>query len=195
MYCTYLTIYRGNKLPPFYIGSSTIEKINNGYHGSVKSKTYKAIWETELKYNLSKFKTIIISTHLTRIEALTKENSLQVKLQAHKNSMYINKATAHGEFGILTNGFNQQHKQDTKNKISVGIKLAYAEGRLISPFKTMNFSGENNPFYNKIHTEETKIKMRKPKKFVPKKECPYCYKVLDHGNYTKYHGVKCKLNQ
>ena len=31
MYCVYLTIYRGNKLPPFYIGYSSINKIKAGY--------------------------------------------------------------------------------------------------------------------------------------------------------------------
>lgn len=31
IYCTYLTIYTGNKLPPFYIGSTSIK--NNGSYG------------------------------------------------------------------------------------------------------------------------------------------------------------------
>jgi hypothetical protein len=41
IFCTYLTIYSGNKLPMFYIGSSTVKKVVSGYHGSVSSKIYK----------------------------------------------------------------------------------------------------------------------------------------------------------
>jgi hypothetical protein len=36
IYCVYLTCYRGNKLPPFYIGYSTIEKVKDGYKGTVQ---------------------------------------------------------------------------------------------------------------------------------------------------------------
>ena len=60
IYCTYLTVYSGNKLPPFYIGSSSIDIINNGYRGSVSSKEYKQIWKTELKNNSHLFKIMII---------------------------------------------------------------------------------------------------------------------------------------
>ena len=48
IYCTYLTIYSGNKLPTFYIGSTSVEKIEQGYRGSVSSKRYQSIWEKEL---------------------------------------------------------------------------------------------------------------------------------------------------
>lgn len=33
LYCTYLTSYFGNKLPPFYIGYTTVANINRGYRG------------------------------------------------------------------------------------------------------------------------------------------------------------------
>ena len=36
MYCVYLTIYTGNKLPPFYIGSTSLKKINKGYNDLCK---------------------------------------------------------------------------------------------------------------------------------------------------------------
>jgi hypothetical protein len=36
MFAVYLTSYKGNKLPPFYIGSSSVSALNSGYHGSVK---------------------------------------------------------------------------------------------------------------------------------------------------------------
>lgn len=91
-YCTYLTTYRGNKLPPFYIGSTSIERINNGYRGSVESKSYKQIWIDEIKNNPHLFRTIILTSHNTRKEATEKEFQFQLKLLVHRNSLYINKS-------------------------------------------------------------------------------------------------------
>lgn len=108
IYCVYFTVYRGNKLPMFYIGSSNIIKINNGYHGSVKSKTYKQMWENEIENNPHLFKTKIISIHNTRQEALDKEHKLQKQLNVVKSTMYVNMAlaTKNGFFGRNTSKEN-----------------------------------------------------------------------------------------
>lgn len=94
MYCVYLTVYRGNKLPPFYIGSSSVDRVNSGYHGSVVSKKYKNVWQQELKNNPALFKTTIICTHSNRKEAHEKENKLQKALGVVKSKMYINMSFA-----------------------------------------------------------------------------------------------------
>jgi len=58
-FCVYLTIYRGNKLPPFYLGYTKANKIKNeNYHGSVSSKKYKQIFNKEIKENPELFTTI-----------------------------------------------------------------------------------------------------------------------------------------
>lgn len=108
LYCTYLTTYHGNKLPQFYIGSTSIKIIRTGYHGSVKSKLYKEIWNSEILNNPHLFKTKIISTHGTRKEALNKEKILQERLNVVKSSMYINQAiaTVNGFFGMDVSGKN-----------------------------------------------------------------------------------------
>lgn len=46
-YCVYVTTYLGKKLPPFYIGSTSVDNLKNGYKGSVMSKKYKNIWKGE----------------------------------------------------------------------------------------------------------------------------------------------------
>ena len=68
--------------------------------------------------------------------------------------------------------------------------------------------GDKNPFFNKQHTdemkylisiktkermncEEVKNKLRGPK---PKVRCEHCNKMVDAGNYGKWHGSKCKEN-
>ena len=57
MYCVYLTTYKGNKLPPFYIGSTQVVQVERGYHGSVRSKKYEMMWKSELINNPHLFKT------------------------------------------------------------------------------------------------------------------------------------------
>lgn len=69
-YCVYLTIYRGDKFPPLYIGSTSIKRLNEGYRGSVKSIKYQKLWKQEQKQNPHLFETKILSTYFTREEAL-----------------------------------------------------------------------------------------------------------------------------
>lgn len=101
-YCVYLTTYKGSKLPPFYIGSTTIDRINSGYRGSVKSKKYKAKFQEELYKNPHLFKTQIISSYFSRKNAQYKEKQLQTKLNVVKSEMYMNMAIAKdfGWFGM-----------------------------------------------------------------------------------------------
>ena len=94
MYCTYLTTYSGNKLPPFYIGYSTVEKVNSGYMGSVTSRNYKDIWLKEKNERSYLFKTFIISVHSDIKEAQEKEKYLQRHFKVRMNPMYINKSIA-----------------------------------------------------------------------------------------------------
>lgn len=140
MFCTYITIYSGTKLPPFYIGSSTMSKINNGYRGSVSSREYKKIWMKEPRENPQLFKTIIISKHQTRKDATIRENDLHHKLNVVLNPLYINKAYASPD------GFCDIDKKG-KNNGMYGVRR----------------TGENNPMFGKKHSNETKEKMKKPR--------------------------------
>ncbi len=110
-YCVYIIHYSGNKLPPKknsietplnYIGSSTINKINNGYRGSIKSKKYKFIWNKELKENPQLFSIEIISYHDTRPEATYKELQLQKMFNMVKHPLFVNMSYAQpkGYFGM-----------------------------------------------------------------------------------------------
>ena len=148
-YCVYLTIYRGNKLPPFYIGYSTVKKIKKGYRGSACSLAYGTIWRTEQQTNPHLFKTKIISLHSTQQEAKSKEYSLQSSLKVHTNPLYINKNINGEKFFILYEGKNnpmygRKHSPETRKKISDHHK---GSGKL---------KGKNAPMYGKTHTEKTK---------------------------------------
>ena len=124
MYCVYLTIYSGNKLPPFYIGSTSIKKINSGYRGSVTSKKYAYTFMKELKHNPHLFKTKIISLCETRKDSLIRENQIQHMLNVVQSPLYINQAfaSANGFFGYDNSGylggfFGKKHSEETLTKM------------------------------------------------------------------------------
>lgn len=101
-------------MPPFYIGSSSIEKVASGYCGSVKSATYHDTWKEELQHNKDLFETKIISVHETREDALKRENQLHKTLRVVGNSLYINKATAAGRFGVMDAASIEKMRQTKK---------------------------------------------------------------------------------
>ena len=117
IYCTYLTVYSGSKLPPFYIGSSSISRIESGYRGTVSSKIYKDVWKKELKENPHLFKTRVLTTHNTRKEATDKELSFQKSLSVVSSTMYINMsyATVNGFFGVSQKGLPK--RKSMRNKL------------------------------------------------------------------------------
>ena len=93
-YCTYITMYSGELLPKWYIGSSTIEKIKKGYNGSVCSKRYKEIYDNEQLLHKHIFKTRILSVHNTRQDAVAEELRLQKLHNVVKNKKYFNESFA-----------------------------------------------------------------------------------------------------
>lgn len=107
-YCVYLTYYEGDKLPPFYVGSSSIEKVKAGYRGSVGSKEFRTIWHEEVKTNPHLFRTDIIYWCKTRDAATIKEKELQERLEVVGSDKFVNKAlaTPNGFCGMNVKGKN-----------------------------------------------------------------------------------------
>jgi hypothetical protein len=150
MYCTYLTIYSGDKLPPYYIGSTSIKKYNEGYCGSVTSKKYKSIWNEELKSNRHLFDTIILTEHETRTEALAQELAYQKAKDVVRNPDFINMAIAapNGCFGMDVSGdlnvwYNNPIWKGRKQTEDHRTKRALA------------ITGDKNGMFGKTHSEES----------------------------------------
>ena len=160
IYCTYLTVYTGNKLPPFYIGSSSLDKIKDGYCGTVKSKKYKSIWQEELKYNRHLFKTKILTKHDCRKDALEKELFFQKTLSVVKSSLYINMALAQprGYFGMNLLGIPRCEKFKRK---MIGNKNAFGNHK---PKTTKHKENIRSALKGKIKTEEHSLAISKGKK-------------------------------
>lgn len=109
MFCVYETAYFGDKLPTYYIGSSSLKRVKEeAYKGSVASKKYKDIWKLELRENPHLFSVRILSLHEIRHEALAEELRLQILFDVVKNPNFINSALAkpNGFFGSDTSGSN-----------------------------------------------------------------------------------------
>lgn len=111
IYVVYHITYVGDKLPTKnnshitpqnYIGSTSINRIRDGYMGSVSSKKYKSIWKQELKDHPELFHLEIISYHDTRPEATYKELQVHKLFNVAKNPLFVNMSLAQpkGYFGI-----------------------------------------------------------------------------------------------
>lgn len=167
IYCTYLTTYIGSKLPTFYIGSTSIANIKSDYHGSVASIKYKSIYESELKQNPHLFKTKILRTFKSRIEALSSELKLQKHLNVVKSIMHFNESYAikNGFYGRNMSGklhpmYGKTHSKESieKNrKAHLGKKASEETKTKMSSSRI----GKPSMMLGKTHSKETKQKMSK----------------------------------
>ncbi len=167
-YCTYLTVYSGNKLPPFYIGSTSVERINKGYRGSVLSKKYREIWKSELKENPHLFETKILTSHSTREEALDQEMCLQELHDVVRSPLYINMAIANKKLM-----FCEHNDPEFRKKQSAAAKKRWESeearkkiskahiGKILSTEHKQKISSNKK---GKRRTEEQKRKMSESQK-------------------------------
>lgn len=156
--CVYLTVYRGNKLPPFYVGSTLKSKIDKGYAGSVSSKAYKKIWALERKTNSNLFKTIVIKEYATRKEAYMAEDRLCKLLKVTTSPMYINKGPVIDAFrarGEKHPMFGSKHTADARAKMSKAHK-----GKIISKEQRLAIG---HKFAGVPKTEEHRLKISEAK--------------------------------
>lgn len=150
-FCTYITFYKGNKMPPFYIGYTSVSNIvENNYHGSVGSQKYSKIWKSEIRSNRNLFKTVILTRHKNRKEAIEKEIYFQEFFNAHTNPMYINMSIHNERFY-----HSGPHSEKTREKISIankGKKNSKEQNERISKA----LAGKNKSDYHKKKISETK---------------------------------------
>jgi 5-methylcytosine-specific restriction endonuclease McrA len=106
----------------------------------------------------------------------------------------------------------QQHSEDTKKKISIGNKgkqkftllgkprSEQVKEKISNSLKGVQKSESHKQkikeahvgFSGKITTLEHRKKISEKKLLTPKKECLYCGKQVDPGNFKKSHGPRCK---
>lgn len=212
IYCVYLTTYKGSKLPPFYIGSTTVAKINNGYRGSVSSIKYKDTWKKELTEHSELFSTKILTLHETRKDALEKEYTFQLATSAPSNSLYINEAYAKKGFAYgKKQSVDHVSKRTAHRKGQTGTRIGHTnslEHREKFTFKGRTHSLSANEanrlaHLGKVDSPETRQLKSDSAKGKPKpwlKEifhvCPHCSRsICGTTNYNRWHGDNCKNKQ
>jgi len=175
MYCVYLTVYFGDKLPRRYIGSCKTKNIDQGYNGSVSSKKYKDTYESERLTNPHLFKTRILSSgYKIDYDARMEELRIQKKYDVVKSKDYMNESYAipNGFFGRDVSSKNNpmygRSRKGEKHKggenISASLRYLYdhtEKGELLKQEFSKRVSGKNNPMYGKTHTDEEKKKRSK----------------------------------
>jgi hypothetical protein len=162
-----MTHYTGDKLPPYYIGSTSIKKVENGYHGTVSSEKYSSIWKSEQKDNPHLFKTSILNRHATREEAYLDEIKWQTKLNVVKSDLFVNlkvHAPTFNRAGVILS-------DDTKTKLSNANmgkshsperRQAQSRGQIgkkRGPHSEEHKMKIGKSRKGKLHSEEAKIKM------------------------------------
>jgi hypothetical protein len=159
-YVTYLVTYSGYKLPKFYIGSTSEEKIKSGkYFGSIRSIKYRKIFYDEIDNNIHLFKIQILSYHDTRLDALSEELKLHIEFDVVNSKDYINESLAmvNGFFGRDVSGENhpmwgKKHTEETKKKLRLARK-----DRVTSDETKKKMSESQR---GKVLSEDTKAKLR-----------------------------------
>lgn len=204
IYCVYLTIYYGNKLPPFYIGSCKTSHITEkNYHGSVSSQRYKKVWKDEIKNNPNLFKTVIISYFDSDEKARERELFFQEKLNVVKSPMYINesKARKNGFFGRDVSGEKNPRYgfkwKDKHPKGFLGHNHSDVARRKISQAHKGKFAGEKNPMFGVKYSEERKKMVSerlKGNQYLknykhPKVCCIECKKELARNTLSRHYSM------
>jgi hypothetical protein len=168
----YLTVYTGNKLPPFYIGYSYNVKERN-YYGSPSSKLYKDIFIKERKENPDKFKIFILKEFGNDIHAAKEyETYLQKTFKVDKNPLYFNRCIQGVNYHSVP--CNEENKRKLskmyKNK---SYEEIYGKDRAKTEAKKRSDSNKgkirSNEYKKKMslsktgykHTEEAKRKISK----------------------------------
>ena len=150
IYVVYITTYKGTLLPPFYIGSTSLRRIERGYGGSVSSRKYRDIWKSERQDNPQLFETRVISEHKTRAEAVDAERDAQLIVGAAASPFFMNMSTA----GSGTPFNNSGRKMSEKTRAAL---RAANTGREVSDQTRQKMSEARA---KRVTTDETRAKLR-----------------------------------
>lgn len=76
--------------------------------------------------------------------------------------------------------------QETRNKMSASHKGQVRPCEAIEKSRQAHLGSKRS--------EETRRRLSESRKHYPRLTCPHCNKISDAGNYNRWHGDNCKLN-
>lgn len=151
-FCVYLTVYRGGKLPPFYIGSTSLKRLSKGYCGSVVSRRYRDLWKSEVLNNRAAFSVNIIAKFPNRVAAYECERRLQKRLGVITSPLYANRSYGHKDtaggwnLGVPAWNKGRTWPAETRARIRKAKSNVSAETRLkLSIAHKGLHAGDKNP--------------------------------------------------
>ena len=101
--CVYLITYKGNKHPPYYIGSVYLDKFYNNYKGSTSSKKWKKIVQNEMVEHPELYKINVIQMCQNRELAFEIENKILLEFDARNNSLFWNMSNGGNDWMAISN--------------------------------------------------------------------------------------------
>ena len=134
-----------------YIGI-TSESVNARWRGGKSYKANPHFTNAIKKYGWENFEHIILFENLTQEDAMNKEVEL---IANYKN-------TPEGVYNMTGGGEHYKHTQESIKKISESKKHMSKQSleNVRKAAQLRDFNGENNPYYGKHHSEETKQKLK-----------------------------------
>jgi len=160
LYCVYLIVNLSEKLPPYYIGSSSVKNIKSGYMGTISSKRFKNIYNKELKSNPHLFKMIILDTFTDRSSAVIIENWMQRLYSAMHSIDFINMSYAVDGFSgcntgmtVINNGEIEKYcsPENLESFLESGWKKGFSDTHKQQIAKT-----HTRPMKGRMNSEETR---------------------------------------
>lgn len=188
-------------MPRYYIGSSSVEKVNNGYRGSVASIAYRSIWESEPD---SLFETKILKEFDDRKSALEYELELHKQYDVVNNPEYINMSLAvpNGYFGRDVAGNKNPmsgksrlgEKHNGGENISSALKEMYSSTEYGRSMKeaSRNRMLENNPSKNTNIMASNKLKWKESGRNLSEKNGMYGKPSPSRGKKLYNNGIETK---
>jgi len=162
-YCVYKVTYNGNLLPRYYIGSTSIKKVNSGkYFGSITSKKWKDVFKNEVLNNSDLFSIEILSKHILRADALKEELNLQILNNVVKSGDYMNESLAsiNGMFGRDVKGKN--NPMFGKKRLDMSLRMLGENNIAKRPNirEKLKIAKIGYIPIPRIYSEKSKLKMR-----------------------------------
>jgi len=170
-------MYSGDDLPPFYIGSTSIENLTRGYHGSVSSKEFRDGWKAAIKNFPECFSTVILTSHVTREEALCEEERLQRYLDVIRSPLFMNQSYARGGF-VRTGPLSEETKAKIRAKLS-GRKIPLEVVEKVA--KSLKGKKRDPRIGEKISQSKQGIKLSA----AHAAKCGDCFRGRKHSDETK----------
>lgn len=218
-FCTYVTVYSGNKLPTYYIGSTQTSKIlNEGYCGSVCSKKYSETFHKEVEYKFDLFDVYILKEYENHKDAIIAERGLQLKFKVIKNPIFINQAVAapNGFFGMDVKGklnpcfgkkfSKERKKRHSEQRLSVlqvrgdeiiakqqeKMKVIMDNGKTLQENTSLKSSNVRKQKGSYCSTPEAVLKMQQTR---ADKGIDFTYRIYDLDNKLVFSGIAMLMKE